>query len=213
MFFYSDREVNIKSSKILNAFQNTGSIQAFLDLNLPLISFSTPKIERNENLKGIDLKKFEGKDIAIEINVLYIKKIARILKIPMSKIDCYPVLWCQQDGSTKTDWTAKLTQTVAFKYSVIKLIGNEAVPPPTTKKSSKQALKMIPVIFHGFSLPLPMLDVTFEHGEQPNNKKEKNETSEDESIVVNYKKMENHVNGLFHQVEAIKLAQQEDLEI
>ena len=92
-------------------------------MGLPLASHSNAEVSLGTNFDQIDNK--DSKDNQMfEIDLKYVKSIAKKLKIPPSKIDCYPLLWFRLAPKKKEEWEVELKQKVAFKYSVIKLIGH-----------------------------------------------------------------------------------------
>ena len=55
---------------MLKAFSNISSIHDLLSLNLPLMSYSSPSVDRCTDFKKLDIKSYEDKDLAIELNVM-----------------------------------------------------------------------------------------------------------------------------------------------
>lgn len=119
--FFSDSEIDISKSEVLKAFTGINSVPDFLQLGLPLASYSTPTVDRSTDFNDIDPMK-KAQTLTYEIDVSNVKALARVLNIRPSKMDCYPLLWCLQEKVEGMQWSFKISQRIAFKYSVVKLI-------------------------------------------------------------------------------------------
>lgn len=99
------------------------------------------------------MKASTGKSTVIEIDVSKPKLLKKALekasdmKIP--KLDCYPLLWCQQE-KVSLKWTVQIKQRVACKYYVLKLLSR--APGSSTYDAN---LDMYPIEFQGYKLPIP----------------------------------------------------------
>lgn len=121
MIFANEREVNVSKSLVLKTFHGINSVEAFLDLGLPIVKYTKPDdILGSQDLTEI-YKNKKDENIAFEIDLSQIKRVKRALNL--NKLDCYPILWCFQD-LTSIKWNVKFEQRIACKYIVIKLMAS-----------------------------------------------------------------------------------------
>ena len=96
--FVSDREIDCENSNVLKAFSGVDSIQKFMDMSLDCVRYSHPD-SSNDDIST--LKTSTTKSTAIEIDLSNPNKLRKYLQvasiIKMPKLDCYPLLWCQQE--------------------------------------------------------------------------------------------------------------------
>ena len=148
--FVSDKEVDCENSNVLQAFAGVDSIQKFLNMKLDLVRYSHPDSSSDDIST---LKPSTTKSTVIEIDLskpLKLKKnlhYASLIKMP--KLDCYPLLWCQQEKLSQI-WEIIFKQKIAAKYVVIKLISRA---PGSSSYDAN--LDMFPLHFHGIKLPIP----------------------------------------------------------
>lgn len=128
MLFFSDREIDCKSSKMLAAFTGVNSIQKFRSLKVPVKTYSTTSQTTEENEQEIK-DDYKG-NLAYEIDLKYAKSIGKLLNITSNKVDCYPLLWFQLDTKVSQEWIVQIRQKVAFKYCVIKMIDRNKTSGP-----------------------------------------------------------------------------------
>ena len=121
--FVSDKEIDCENSNVLQAFAGVDSIQKFLEIKLDLVRYSHPDSTSDD---VSTLKANTTKSTVIEIDLSRPKKLrenlllnSKLTKLP--KLDCYPVLWCQQEKASQL-WDIKFRQKITAKYIVIKLI-------------------------------------------------------------------------------------------
>ena len=94
MVFVSEKEIDCRRSKVLQAFAGINSIKKFLDLGLPLIKYTTEGKGSGTDLGQIDPEMKES--VLFEIDLAQVKRhIQHKLRLP--RLDCYPLLWCQQE--------------------------------------------------------------------------------------------------------------------
>ena len=117
--------------------------EKFKSLGLPLLKYTTPQ------KSGSDFNTLnETENMAIEIDMGRIKTIQRALDI--DKLDCYPVVWCQQDQK-QIKWSINFAQRIACKYLVVKLIDRHT---PTNAHDCN--IDMFPLSLEGNTLQIPM---------------------------------------------------------
>jgi hypothetical protein len=96
------------------------------------------------------LKKDTNASTVFEIDLSRPKDLKKTLsKYKVKNVDCYPLLWCQQEKVSQ-QWNIKFKQMIACKYYVIKLISRA---PGSSSYDAN--LDMFPLHIHGFKLPIP----------------------------------------------------------
>ena len=152
MLFVSETEIDCQSSKVLQAFAGVNSIQKFLKLGLPIAKFTLESKgtmgTTKEDLDSIDVNSKES--LLFEIDLKNVKKHFQS-KFGLSRLDCYPVLWCQQEQK-RIKWKHKFLQKIACTHMVLKIIDRH---PPTN--SSYKNIDMFPLHFEGHTLKLPTM--------------------------------------------------------
>ena len=95
MVFVSEKEIECRRSKVLQAFAGINSIKKFLDLGLPLIKYTADgKGSSTTDFDKIDPEMKES--VLFEIDLTQVKRHIQN-KLRLSRLDCYPLLWCQQE--------------------------------------------------------------------------------------------------------------------
>ena len=107
--FVSDREVDCEKSNVLQAFAGVESIQRFMDMKLDLVSYSQATGSASTDFSDFDVN--TKKSTVFEIDLSRPKKLLKALRaasgLEISKLDCYPLFWCQQEKVSQK-WTVNL---------------------------------------------------------------------------------------------------------
>ena len=155
MIFTSDTQIDCANSKVLKAFSGISSIDKFLALGLPIANCSILDLNSNANKnvvtkpngkKCMEIK--SNQTVLFELDLLHIKSgIQR--RLGLSRLDCYPILWCQQQ-QIQAKWTHSFAQRIACNFIAVKLLDRHT---PTSPEFSN--IDMFPLKFEGFSLDMP----------------------------------------------------------
>ena len=133
-----------------------------MDLGLPIIKYTTPT--RGPSIAFNKIDKTSSESILFEIDLMNVKKDIQ-KKLKVDKIDCYPLLWCQQEKKRVT-WAHKFAQKVGCTYMAVKLIDRHK---PTSASYSN--IDMFPLHFMGHTMSLPPVTSLKEYKKKASEKK------------------------------------------
>ena len=120
MIFVSEKEVACSKSAVLKSFTMVNSVKQFLDMGLPIRKYTTPEKQEGDCDLTEIYKNPKDRTIAFEIDCEQIKRVQRALNL--TKLDCYPIVWCWQESQFSSKWNIRFEQRIACKYLVIRLI-------------------------------------------------------------------------------------------